>query len=173
MNGTDWMKNAGGAVRASLKKYRLVWLVICAGLLLLLFPMGRAGDGEGEDGVLLPAETFDLAAAEARMSEALSRIDGAGEVTAVLTVQNGTRRILAENTDRREGGEEHRTETVVLSRGGSTEETVTVQEIYPRYQGALIVCPGGDDPEVRLKLTEGVIALTGLGADKISISKGK
>ena len=62
---------------------------------------------------------------------------------------------------------------MVLSRGSSSQETVTVQEIYPQYQGVLVVCPGGDDPEVRLQLTQALSALTGLGADKISISEGK
>ena len=37
----------------------------------------------------------------------------------------------------------------------------------------MIVCAGGDDPTVRLQLTEAMSALTGLGADKISISQGK
>ena len=46
------------------------------------------------------------------------------------------------------------------------------QEIYPRYQGALLVCAGEMTP-VRLQLTEAMSALTGLGADKISISQGK
>ena len=61
----------------------------------------------------------------------------------------------------------------MLSRGGGSQETVTVQELSPGYQGALLVCEGGDDPRVRLALTQAVSALTGLGADKISISKGK
>ena len=52
------------------------------------------------------------------------------------------------------------------------QETVTVQERGPGYQGALLVCAGGDDPQVRLRLTQAVSALTGLGADKIAISKG-
>ena len=81
-----------------------------------------------------------------------AKIDGAGEVTVMLTVQDSPRKVLAEDRDQEERGE--RSETVVLSRGSSLQETVTVQEVLPRYQGALLVCPGGDDPEVRLKLTE-------------------
>ena len=69
--------------------------------------------------------------------------------------------------------EQGESETVVINQGSSTQGTVTIQELYPSYQGALLVCPGGDDPTVRLKLTEATSALTGLGADKISISKGK
>ena len=37
---------------------------------------------------------------------------------------------------------------------------------------ALVVCPGGNDPAVKLQISEAVAALTGLGADKISICKG-
>jgi stage III sporulation protein AG len=144
----------------------MVWLVILAGLVLLLLPGGESPQIEEPQS----AQTqFDLRAMEDRLSEALSKIDGAGEVTVVLTVRDGPRQVLAQDT-RTEQGE---SETVVINQGSSTQGTVTIQELYPSYQGALLVCPGGDDPTVRLKLTEATSALTGLGADKISISKGK
>lgn len=157
--------------KASWQRYRLVWLVILAGLVLLMLPLGG-----GEEEVLAesPVQSdFDLAGTEARLAEALSKIKGAGEVTVVLTVANGPRQVLAQDVEEKGEGGEERKETVVLSKGSGSQETVTVQEVYPRYQGALLVCPGGDDPTVRLQLTEAMSALTGLGADKISISKGK
>ena len=165
MNGREAMGRLAQRVKASMGRYRLVWLVILAGLILLLLPTGEETEQT--------QSAFDLAATEARLSQALSKIHGAGEVTVVLTVANGPRQILAENVDRDGSQGEEKTETVVLSRGSGSQETVTVQEIYPRYQGALLVCAGGDDPTVRLQLTEAMSALTGLGADKISISQGK
>ncbi len=171
MNGRETMDRLAQRVRASFAKYRLVWLVILAGLVLLLLP---TGGGEGEETAAEPAQgTFDLEATEARLAQALSKIKGAGEVTVVLTVANGPRQVLAQDVDRDTGQGEESTQTVVLSRGSSSQETVTVQEIYPQYQGVLVVCPGGGDPEVRLQLTQALSALTGLGADKISISEGK
>lgn len=170
MNGRETMGQLAQRVRASLHKYRLVWLVILVGLFLLLLP---TGGGEGEEAAAEPAQgTFDLEKTEARLAQALSQIKGAGEVTVMLTVANGPRQVLAQDVDRNSQQGEESTQTVILSRG-SSQETVTVQEIYPRYQGALVVCPGGDDPEVRLQITEALSALTGLGADKISISEGK
>ena len=146
-------------------------LVILVGLFLLLLP---TGGGEGEEAAAEPAQgTFDLEKTEARLAQTLSQIKGAGEVTVMLTVANGPRQVLAQDVDRNSQQGEESTQTVILSRGSSSQETVTVQEIYPRYQGALVVCPGGDDPEVRLQITEALSALTGLGADKISISEGK
>lgn len=162
------MRRWGKVLRDSLSRYRLVWVVILAGLVLLLLPSG----GKKQE-LAVPSETasFDLAETERRLAESLSRIDGAGEVTVMLTVRDGPQKILAQNCQ--DGEKDQRTETVVLSRGSGTQETVTVQEHYPGYQGALLVCDGGDDPQVRLALTEAVSALTGLGADKICISKGK
>lgn len=168
MNARELLRRWAQRCKASMGRYRVVWLLLLAGLLLLLLPLDR------EEGEALSEEaswSYSLEETERRLAQTLSRIDGAGEVTVMLTVQDGPRKVLAEDRDREERGE--RSETVVLSKGGSQQETVTVQEVLPRYQGALLVCPGGDDPEIRLKLTEATAALTGLGSDKISISKGK
>lgn len=170
MNGREALAQLAGKIKGPMEKYRLVWLVILAGLVLLMLPLDQEEEPLQEE--TTADAQFDLAVLEARLEEALSKIDGAGEVTVVLTIQNGPRQVLAQNVDQG-SGEEETTETVILSRGSSTQETVTVQELYPSYQGALLVCEGGDDPDVRLKLTEATSALTGLGADKISISKGK
>ena len=170
MNGREALAKLAGKIKGPMEKYRLVWLVILAGLILLMLPMGEEEEPVQE--TTTATTQFDLAALENRLEEALSKIDGAGEVTVVLTIQNGPRQVLAQDVDRRTGEGEN-TETVILSRGSSAQETVAVQELYPSYQGALLICEGGDDPDVRLKLTEATSALTGLGADKISISQGK
>ena len=145
-----------------LKKYKWVGLVLLVGLLLLAWPAGK--ENQAETAAETP-QTFDLAATEARLAEALSQIRGAGEVTVVLT--------LAQDVDQATERGQERRETVVVSRGSGGQEAVAVQEVSPEYQGALLVCPGGGDPTVRLQLTQAVAALTGLGADKISISEGK
>ena len=98
------------------------------------FPPGKRRERHGEE-TEQTQSAFDLAATEARLSQALSKIHGAGEVTVVLTVANGPRQILAENVDRDRSQGEEKTETVVLSRGSGSQETVTVQEIYPPVSG--------------------------------------
>ena len=168
MDRNDLMRRWGRTLRESLGRYRLVWIVLLAGVVLLLLP---SGENKAETAALPETTSFDLEETERRLAETLSKIDGAGEVTVMLTVRDGPRKVLAQN--RQDGENDERAETVILSRGSGTQETVTVQEVYPGYQGALLVCAGGDDPQVRLELTRAVSALTGLGADKISISKGK
>lgn len=169
MNGREAVSRLQKALTGRLGRYKWVGLIFVAGLVLLAWPGGTsAGDALPET-----AETFDLAATEARLAEALSQIKGAGEVTVVLTLAGGPRQVLAQDVDQTAERGQERRETVVVSRGSGGQEAVAVQEVSPEYQGALLVCAGGGDPTVRLQLTQAVSALTGLGADKISISEGK
>ena len=41
----------------------------------------------------------------------------------------------------------------------------------PKYQGAIILAMGADDPAVKLAIVDAVSNVTGLGADKISVLK--
>ena len=160
-----------------LDRYKYVLLVIVVGLVLLLLPREKVQTGERSQ-VASPqsVETgFDLGALERKMAAALSEIEGAGEVTVLLTVQNSPRKVLAQDgsTTQREGTREESAQTVVVSKGSGAQEAVLIEQVYPDFQGALVISTGGEKPTVRLKLVEAVSALTGLGADQISIFKGK
>ncbi len=156
-------------LRASLKQYQWVLLVLVIGLGLMLLPTGEnTPSPETKRDV---SQSFDLEALEAKFSEALSQVDGAGAVTVVLSVYTGSRHIYAEDsqTSRDERSQSLESETVKLARGSGKEEALPVQELYPSFQGALIVAEGAKKSAVRLALMEATCALTGLGADKISI----
>ena len=53
----------------------------------------------------------------------------------------------------------------------SASDVVPLQTVAPQFRGALVVCPGGDDPQVRLAVMEAVSAVTGLGSNHISVCK--
>lgn len=160
------------------EKYKLVLLVLAAGLLLLVWP-GGAGSGTAETPVVkaeaADASEFDLEAIERKLERILSRIDGAGQVSVALTVKDGVERVYADDqTYSQDGGSrEQESRTVVISTGSGTEEVVLVQQRYPAFQGAVVVCEGGGDPQLRLLVTQAVSALTGLGADRITVCKSK
>ena len=73
MNGREAMGRLAQRVKASMGRYRLVWLVILAGLILLLLPTGEK-EGEAREETEQTQSAFDLAATEARLSQALSKI---------------------------------------------------------------------------------------------------
>lgn len=159
-----------------LDKYKYVGLILLVGAILLAWPSGSTGTVSAE---LADARTepdpFLVAELEKKLEKALSRVEGAGEVTVVLTVKETSRQVLAQDGRASEGGGQttRETSTVLVAKGSGAQETVPLTRLGPTWQGALVVAEGGGDPRVRLALSEAVSALTGLGADKISICKGK
>lgn len=155
-------------------RYKYVLAVILAGALLLLIPASKETEHESEKNQVIEEE-FSVDELENQLEEILSEIEGSGRVKVMLTTESGTKRIFAQDAreDQESDAVQRELETVVVSSGSGIQEAVLVQKIYPKFQGALVVAEGGGDPSVRLKLTEAVAALTGLGADKISVCKGK
>ena len=156
--------------KGALSKYRYVLLVLAAGVFLLLLPTG----GRTEEAPAPAAETaalFDLEEFEEKLERTLSQIEGAGQVSVVLTLEGSGRQVLAQNRDSDgEGGGS--TTTVTVGRGSGSQEVVALQTLSPSFRGALVVCPGGGQAQVRLRLVEAVSALTGLGSDRISVCEG-
>lgn len=151
-----------------LKKYQTVFLVLAAGLVLLALPTGTAGEREADSENSAVQESFDLEEFEEKLARILSQVEGAGETEVVLTLKSGSRQVLAQDVEQ-DGSRTSRT-TVTVG-GGSEKQVVALQTVSPQFQGAVVVCPGGDDPQVRLRLSQAVSALTGLGSDRISICK--
>ncbi|MCI5704054.1 MAG: stage III sporulation protein AG [Oscillospiraceae bacterium] len=170
MSGKEW----GEKLRLALGKCKYVLLVGLVGAVLLLLPTGEK-TGQTAPAAASETDLFQVESMERRLETALSRVEGAGEVTVVLTLKDGPRQVLAQDGSASEGDSQttRETSTVMASKGSGTQEPVALQELGPCYRGALVVAPGAGDPQVRLALSEAVSALTGLGADKISICKGK
>ena len=155
-----------GRLKQLFQRYQAVLLVLAVGLALLLWPQGSDTGEESQAQPETSASEFQVEALEQRLAAALSQIQGVGEATVVLTLESGTRQVLA--TDQK--GEDQ--ETVVVSAGSGQQQAVTVQQIGPSFQGALVVCDGGGDPQVKLQVLQAVEALTGLNANQISICEG-
>lgn len=163
-NAQTWKEKG----REVLEKYRYAVLVLVLGVVLLLLPaQGAEPKQEREE---TPETEFQLEEFEARLEAVLSRVEGAGETRVILTLNGGSRQVLAQDQQRDEGG--GAATTVVVGKGSGMQEVVSLQTLAPSFRGALVVCPGGGDPQVRLRLMEAVSALTGLGADRISVCRG-
>lgn len=156
-----WLKKLGA--------YKYVFLVIAAGAILLLWPDGERGQTVQ---TRAPSEqSFSVEQTEEKLEEILSQIDGAGKVSVMLTVKGGTEQVLAQDTT--VSDREETWETVVISTGSGTQEVVVQTQLYPEFRGALIVCEGGDDPGVKLLITQAVSSLTGLGSARITVCRSR
>ena len=163
-------------LRAFWGKYGFVLLILLAGVALLLWPTEPKSEQQQA-----PTETVreaaSLAETEERMQSILSKIDGVGQLELMLTVESTQEREFMQDTELSYSGATaapdnytRRSEAVVLS-GDGGEEPVVVRNVGPTYRGALVVCTGGANAEVKLAVTQAVAALTGLSSDRITVVK--
>jgi stage III sporulation protein AG len=158
------------------KKYRYAALILLLGVALLVLPSGKKSMGEKAKG---QAEELGetTVQTEKKMRQILSEIRGVGNLQIMLTVESGGEQHLAQNSELSYSGSSQspedcnrRSETVVVSDDGS-EKAVVTKSSAPVYRGALVVCQGAGNPDVKLAVTEAVSALTGLSSDRITVVK--
>lgn len=160
-----------------LKRYKYAAIVIVIGLALLLIP-GKSTKAEPAQ---QPEEALDeasyLSGVEARLEQTLAQMHGAGEVRVMLTLKTGseTRYQTDVSTSTEDDGARSSREqkTVILSAGSAYDEAAVSAVEYPRFQGALVLCQGANDPVVKLNCINAVSALTGLKSDQITVVKMK
>lgn len=157
---------------ASAKKYKYMLIVIAAGVLLLLLPNG-SGDKSASPDPAPEYESFDLAALQRQISDALSEIDGVGKTEVVLTLSSTMETVYQTDSrgDENETSLSYQTETVITNAGSGVQSAVVRERVYPKFRGALIVCEGASSASVRLEVTRAVEALTGLSSDRITVLK--
>ena len=170
------MKEKTEGVRKIWDRYKYAILVALIGAGLLLWPGEGLWGFFGERPEALPKEETGAAEVQTiqrEMESILGAMTGVGQVRVMLTAESDGERKLAQDTELRYSGstaapEDYtRTSETVLTNGGA----VVVQSRYPTYRGALVVCEGGGNPEVRLAVTEAVAALTGLPTDRVTVAK--
>lgn len=158
-----------------LKKYRYAALIVLAGMVLMLLPAGGSKADSGGDSSET-AESFSLEETEKCMAEVLGTIDGVGRVRIMLTLRSGSTLRLAEDSaisDSTGGQTKQEKQVLTVNRGSGRQEVVVTQQLYPTYQGAVVVCEGAGSSTVRLAVVNAVSVLTGLSSDKISVVKWK
>lgn len=164
----------GEAVLSFLKKRWLLLAALALGLVLLCLPSGngksaaRAEDDRPE---------FSLEEEEKRISQALEKIAGVGEVSVMLTLKSSVEQRVArdESTQYRtlsEGYELSSESSAVRLQSNSGQKPIVLKYVYPEYKGALVVAENVS-AAMRLEITNAVASLTGLSTDKISVVPGK
>mgnify|MGYP001053419174 CR=1 FL=1 len=90
--------------KEGLRRYLYVLLVAAAGVALLLLPSGGRDSPGGELPDQEEGASFDLESFETKLERTLSQIEGAGETRVVLTLDGGSRQVLARNQEREGDG---------------------------------------------------------------------
>lgn len=160
---------------AGVKKYRHAMIVLLIGMALMLLPTPGKSSARQAQTPSAVQETQGAEDLEEELANILSKISGAGEVEVLLTVRSGEENLYQTDTETDTEGESSRLDsrTVIVQDASRGESGLIRRTDPPVYQGALVVCQGGENPGVRLAIVEAVRCVTGLGADQITVVKMK
>ena len=103
---------------------------------------------------------------ENKLSQQLSKIQGAGKVTVIISVKGGTTTEIA--TEKRVTNDQNgiiSEEYPVLVSG----KPIILGEIYPEICGVIIIAKGADDVKVKIALMSAAQTFLDLTSDKIEI----
>ncbi len=181
--------------RAVPKKDRLLKLLVAAGIvgISLIFlssvwkkpESASSADSSPISAGSVPVEEYRQALSE-ELGNMVASIKGAGKTKIMLTMDGTVRSLYASDNDlqqressRRNSADENadkqttekRSLITIRSKDGS-EQAVRIGEMMPLVRGVLVVCEGGDDEQVRKRITEAVSAALNISSSHICVTKG-
>lgn len=151
------------------KRVNLLLCAGLAGLMLLAFSTWIPSDSEtkGVDSQSssesLPQDYAEQL--EQKLQDIIAQVEGVGAVRVMVTLQTGTENVYATDTQMTSEGlqtENH----VILSDNGLVETTRT-----PQVLGVAVVCEGGANAAIQNRVSTLVEALTGVGANHITVAQ--
>jgi len=124
------------------------------------------GSGQNEHKALDKEPDFDTADLEKKVAQLCENVVGVDDVRVMITADTVSEKLYAKNSQ--QNSDYTRTEYVTVS-GGLLE----IGERAMTVRGVAVVCTGGDDADIKLKLTGMICALFDIGADRVSVIGGK
>ena len=149
------------------KRTGLLVVVGLLGLVLLGLSSWLPAKSKPEPTAPMPQSTITSdyeAHLEARLQTLISNLAGAGETRVMVTLQCGEESIYAADTETSADGTAASKHVIT----GGTGLVETIQT--PQVQGVAVLCQGGEDPAVQTRITALVQALTGVGANHVTVA---
>ena len=170
-------------------------IIVILGLIgiLLIFistyikPSSYGSRAETEESEELTADELEKyrSALSEELGNMLASMNGVGRTKVMITIGGTARNVYATDTDvngretsRKSGDDENgdrqsnekKTCIVIRQRDGS-EKALSVGQLMPEIKGVLVVCDGGDDEDVRKRVTDAVKAALDIGDRHICVTK--
>lgn len=104
---------------------------------------------------------------EQRLQDIISEIQGVGKVTVMVTISGSEENVYAEDISESEQKTDR--ETVIV---GSKEALLKATK-NPEVKGVLVVCSGGDRPQIQEKVVNAVSTVLDIPTSKVFVTKSK
>ncbi|MCD7889531.1 MAG: hypothetical protein LUG23_06435 [Oscillospiraceae bacterium] len=126
---------------------------------------------ESEDEVSGDSETIPDVSSEyaeelkIQLEEIISKIDGVGDVTVMLTIESSASYVYTTDIDKDEL--ETKTETVIIG----NKEALIERIDNPQVSGVLVVCTGGDRAVIQEQVIKAVSTVLDIPSNKVYVAK--
>lgn len=165
-------------IKLNKKTAGLVIGFVCAVVLLLFSEISAFSESENinyTDTNAFSAQYVENT--EKELEKVLRKIDGAGEVRVMITLQSCYENIYAKSYENEKKQTENSTnenskeDYVIVKKGSSNEECLIIKVYEPEIKGVAVICQGADNLKVKKAITETVCALFDISSAKVSVAK--
>ena len=133
-----------------------------------LLQMDRTAEADEQGGETSNDSERQVQRLERRLGEILSKIDRAGRVEVMITLEDTGEQIVEKDEETREGAG---SETTVYTTEGNVESPFVSRTCTPKIAGVLVVAEGAGDSVVKQEILSSVQSLFAIEAHKIAVVK--
>ena len=148
------------------KKVQYIIITVFVAVILCVFLFGGTSKQTNIVKSYDPISNYVISL-ENKLSNVLSNVSGAGDVSVVISVESGMETVLAMQTIIKEsasGQIETQTSPIIIN-----GKTVVLKEMYPKVKGVLIVAEGANSIAVMTKLQQATMSLLDIEINQIEI----
>ena len=172
--------------KKSFSKWILILGIIGMALIFLssFWPEPQTKTEQTADVAASDVETYTQQL-EAKVTNLVSQIDGVGNCSVMITLENGVENVYAnseknsnDSTDDYNGeGNQKTTErkdseqNIVVVDGSDGKEALMVTQKEPTVKGVVVVCDGADNPVVVQRVTDAVTTALNIKSNRVSVVK--
>lgn len=164
-------------------KVIIIVIIGILGLLMIVFSefsTGKKADKSKE----LPASIDDASYSdryredtENELKRIISKIDGVGEVSLMLTLDGTTEYVYAEDVDTETDedsdskSDKYKNKVIIVDSDGE-EKALVKKIIEPKVKGVVIVCSGGGNTQIKERVIKAVSSALNISTNNICVEKG-
>ncbi len=155
------------------KIYAILFIIGIIGILLIFISELPVKNEKNID--VLKKNTIDYTREkelEDKLGRIVSRIDGAGKTTVMLTIDSSPKYYYAKETSKSiETDSAESEEKYVITENDGEEDPIIIRVEEADIRGVAVICEGGSSAIVKEKITETVCAVLGIKVNQVSVAK--
>ena len=156
-------------------------------VLIFLSSFFKTGDAKKIKAVSSNSSTQEyVTQLENSLKDMVSSIKGAGNTRVLVTLENSEETVYATEEKKNKEATEDKTDGqlskkresddcekryITIRDANGTEQALAVTQIQPTVKGVVVVCDGGDIPEVQQKISEAIKTALNITAKRVYVTK--